>query len=682
MTVVPDRLRRLLDPATIAVVGGAEAAEAIAQCDRLGYAGDVWPVHPTRRQIGGRRAVAAVDVLPGAPDAALVAVDRHRTIDVVAALRAVGAGGVVCFASGFAEVGREGALLQERLRVAAGDMPLLGPNCHGFVNALSGAALWPDAQGCLRVGRGVAVVTQSGNLALSITMRRRGPPVAQVITVGNQAGVRLEDCVAVLASDPRITAIGLHVEQLTDPVAFGRAAIRAWDHHTPIVVLQTGVSTEGAVLARTHTASLTGRTATYRSLFARYDVAVVHSAPAFVGALAVLHAYGRLGGTRAISLSCSGGEAALVADRGHHHGVTFPVPPPDVAAGIARALDQRVAVTNPLDYHTFQWGDRAALERVFTAALRGPVDVGLLVVDFPGADHDARSWQVAVDAVVAAQRATGVPVVVTAVLPENLPASVSAELADSGVPAVGDVDTALAAVAAAGRRGGRPALHRGASTDLPRALRRRDPPASRALLVGGGVLVPPGRFCTRAEIGAVAEEVGYPVTVKATEHEHKTDIGGVAVDLRTAAEVRAAVAAMMDLGDRFLVERHVPEVVAELLVGVRREGAIGYSVTIGAGGLLVDLLDDLVTLLAPVRRDEVMAALATLKVGRVLSGHRSRPAGDVVAAADAICRIVAIATSDPTVVELEVNPLLVLTEGVRAVDVLVLETSDMAGDDP
>ena len=285
MTWVPDRLRRLLDPATIAVVGGAKEAGAIAQCDRLGYAGNVWPVHPTRRQIGGRRAVAAVDVLPGAPDAALVAVDRHRTIDVVAALRAVGAGGVVCFASGFAEVRREGALLQERLRVAAGDMPLLGPNCHGFVNALSGAALWPDAQGCLRVGRGVAVVTQSGNLALSITMRRRGPPVAQVITVGNQAGVRLEDCVAVLASDPRITAIGLHVEQLTDPVAFGRAAIRAWDHHTPIVVLQTGVSTEGAVLARTHTASLTGRTATYRSLFARYDVAVVHSAPAFVGAL-------------------------------------------------------------------------------------------------------------------------------------------------------------------------------------------------------------------------------------------------------------------------------------------------------------------------------------------------------------------------------------------------------------
>jgi len=677
--VPPSGLERLLDPSTVAVVGGAPAAAAIAECDRLGFAGEIWPVHPSRGDIGGRRTVPTVPELPAAPDAALVAVDRHRTIEVVRQLREVGCGGAVCYASGFAEVGTAGAVLQDHLRAAAGAMPLLGPNCHGFVNALSGAALWPDVQGCRRVDRGVAVVTQSGNLALTVSVRR-GLPLAQVVTVGNQAGVGLHDCVAALAGDPRITAIGLHVEQLTDAVAFGRAALLAWERGVPLVALQTGVSTVGATLARTHTASLAGAAATYRALFARYHVTVVDSMPALVGALAVLHAYGRLGGARAVSLSCSGGEAALVADRGPRHRVTFPALPAGVAAEVAVALGHRVVVTNPLDYHTYLWGDRAGLERVFSAALRAPVDVGLLVVDFPSHGHDGRAWQVAVDAAVAAHRATGRPLVVTSVLAEQLPAEVRDLLAACGVPAIGDIDVALAAVAAAARVPGRPVPHIDVPLDALGPLRRRDPPRARTALAAGGVAVPRGRFCARDDIEVAAVDVGYPVTLKVVDVDHRTEIGGVAVDLRAAPDVRAAAAAMVGVGGRFLVERHVTGAVAELLVGVRREPLLGCSVTIGAGGVLVDLFDDAVTLLAPVDADEVRGALAQLRVGRVLAGHRSRPAGDLAAAADAICRLVAVVLDDPGIVELEVNPLLVLADGACAVDVLLLEASHMADD--
>jgi acyl-CoA synthetase (NDP forming) len=673
--VGPSGLERLLDPSTVAMVGGASAAAAIAECDRLAFAGEIWPVHPSRRDVGGRRAVPTVAALPGAPDAALVAVDRHRTIDVVRQLRDVGCGGVVCYASGFAEVGTSGAVLQDRLRAAAGAMPLLGPNCHGFVNALSGAALWPDVQGCRRTDRGVAIVTQSGNLALTVSMRR-GLPLAQVVTVGNQAGVRLHDCVAAIVGDPRITAIGLHVEQLTDAVAFGRAALLAWERGVPLVALQTGVSAVGATLARTHTASLAGTAATYRALFARYHVTVVDTVPALVGTLAVLHAYGHLDGRRAVSLSCSGGEAALVADRGPRHGITFPTLPAEVAV----ALDHRVAVTNPLDYHTYLWGDRDGLERVFTTALRAPADVGLLVVDFPSDGHDGAAWQVAVDAAVAAHRATGLPLIVTSVLAEQLPAEVRDQLAARGVPAIGDIDVALAAVVAAARVPGRPAPHADVSPWAPGPLRRRDPRRARTALAAGGVMVPPGRFCARDDIEVAAVGVGYPVTLKVVDVDHRTEIGGVALDLRAAPDLRAAAASMAGLDGRFLVERHVAGAVAELLVGVRREPLVGCSVTIGAGGELVDLFDDAVTLLAPVDTDEVRQALARLRIGRVLAGHRSRPAGDLAAAADAVCRLVAVVLDDPGIVELEVNPLLVLADGVCAVDVLLLEAGDMVDD--
>lgn len=677
--MAPFGLDRLLDPSTVAMVGGASAAAAIAECDRLGFAGEIWPVHPSRRDVAGRIAVPTVAALPAAPDAALVAVDRHRTIEVVRQLGELGCGGVVCYASGFAEVGADGVALQDRLCAAAGAMPLLGPNCHGYVNALSGAALWPDVQGCRRVERGVAVVTQSGNLGLTLSVRR-GLPLARVVTVGNQAGVGLHDCVAALAGDPRITAIGVHVEQLSDPMAFGRAALVAWERGVPLVALQTGVSPAGAMLARTHTASLAGTAATYRALFARYHVAVVDSVPALVGALALLHAYGRLDGRRAVSLSCSGGEAALVADRGPRHGVSFPGLPAGVAAEVAVALGHRVAVTNPLDYHTYLWGDRAGLERVFTAALRAPVDVGLLVVDFPSDEHDTRGWHVAVDAAVAAHRATRRPLVVTSVLAEQLPADVRDHLAGRGVPAIGDLDVALAAVAVAARMPGRPVPHVDVPAGAPRSLRRRDPPRARRALVAGGVTVPPGMFCGRDDIENTAVDVGYPVALKVADVDHRTEIGGVAVDLRSAPDLRAAAAAMPGVDGRFLVERHVAGAVAELLVGVRREPLLGCSVTFGAGGALVDLFDDAVTLLAPVATVDVRRALAELRVGRVLAGHRSRPAGDLAAASEAICRLVAVVLDDPGIVELEVNPLLVLTDGVCAVDVLLLEASDMADD--
>ena len=208
-TAPTQRLQRLFSPRHIAVFGGNAAAEVVRQCRKLGFSGNIWPVHPSRSEVAGLPCYPSVQSLPEAPDASFVAVPAHATVEVVRALAQRGSGGAICYASGFAEVGPAGAALQRDLVQAAGDMALVGPNCYGLLNYLDGVALWPDQHGGNRLERGVAIVTQSGNIGLNLTMQRRALPLAYLVTVGNKAGDSLDAIVATLLQDPRVSAIGL-----------------------------------------------------------------------------------------------------------------------------------------------------------------------------------------------------------------------------------------------------------------------------------------------------------------------------------------------------------------------------------------------------------------------------------------------------------------------------------------
>ena len=161
-------LSRLLRPKSIAVIGGGVwGAAVVAQCQKMGFDGAIWPVHPRAQEIEGRPCFRSVDDLPGAPDAVFIGVNRQATIDVVAALSRRGAGGAICFASGFAETAdydAQGVDLQAALLAAAGEMPVIGPNCYGVINYLDGALLWPDQHGGARVEKGVALIGQSSNV--------------------------------------------------------------------------------------------------------------------------------------------------------------------------------------------------------------------------------------------------------------------------------------------------------------------------------------------------------------------------------------------------------------------------------------------------------------------------------------------------------------------------------------
>ncbi|HEX6016204.1 MAG TPA: acetate--CoA ligase family protein [Geminicoccaceae bacterium] len=675
-------LRHLLRPRSIAVFGGWQAEGVIRCCRELGFAGPIWPLHPSKAEVGGLRAYRAVAELPEPPDAAFVAVNRDATVQVVRELAAAGAGGAVCYAAGFREAGGRGAALEAELVEATGTMPFLGPNCYGLINYLDGAALWFDQHGGRRRERGVAIVTQSGNIALNLTMQRRGLPIAYVLTLGNQASVGLSRCLDALLDDPRVTAVGLHVEGLDDIAVFGAAARKALAIGKSVVALKAGRSAAGAALALSHTASLAGADAAMDALLRRLGVARVGSIPVLLETLKLLHVLGPLPGRELATLSCSGGEASLVADAAVGRRVRFrPFDAPETER-VRGALGELVAVSNPLDYHTFVWAQPEKLRAAFTAVLGCGFDLACLVLDLPRDDRcDPADWEVALGAWKAARDATGARAAVVATLPESLPEPVAERLAADGIAPLTGIEEAIQAAEAAADIGA--ARREPAREPLQAAPALAGEPvtldewAGKELLARFGLPHPGGRRVPDPAVAvAAAEGMGYPIAVKAVGRAlaHKSELGAVALGLRDAASVEAAAGRVARLGDALLVEPMVEDGVAELILGVSRDPQLGLCLVVGAGGVLVELLDDRALLLLPTTEEEVRAALLGLRVAPLLRGFRGRPAGDLDAAVTAALAVARFAEAHADrLVELDVNPLIVRPagKGVVAADALV-----------
>src|SRR3954451_10399057 len=456
------KLRRLLSPRPMVVVGGRVAEVVVRQSRAIGYDGEIWPVHPSRDALAGVPCYRDLADLPGVPDAAFLAVPREQTVAAVARLAELGAGGAVCHASGFAEAGEGGAALQRDLVAAAGDMSLVGPNCLGFLNYLDGAALWSEQHGGCRVDRGVAVIAQSGNIAESLTMQRRSLPIAQLFTIGNSAVTGVVDLVEQLLEDTRITAIGLCLEQLPDVAELSRLALLALHRRVPLVALKLGSSDLGARVTLSHTSSLAGSDVLSEAFFRRFGMARVHRPDTFLETLKLMHVHGALPGDRLTSASCSGGEAAMVADLAARSGVRLPDLGEATAARLRTVLGERVAVRNPLDYHTYVWGDRDALGDCFRALLGEDADCHLLVLDLPRADRcDVTEFGTTVAAFQDAQQVTGARACVVSSLPEGIPESLGEKLMAGGIAPMQGIGDCLEAVAAAARVGAaQAAVHR------------------------------------------------------------------------------------------------------------------------------------------------------------------------------------------------------------------------------
>ena len=664
------------------VGGGSWCAQVIRECRKIGFAGGLWPVHPSRDDIEGVPAFTGIDALPEAPDATFIGVNRETTIGVIRDLAERGAGGAVCFASGFRESTSEtgdGADLEAALIEAAGDMAILGPNCYGFINALDGAALWPDGHGTERVERGVAIISQSSNVALNLTMQRRALPLAYVITVGNQAKIDISELAEAVLDDPRVTALGLYIEGVGDVGGFEAMAEKARVAKKPVVALKLGASGQAKATAVSHTASLAGSDAGAKALLDRLGIGRVKSLPALLETLKLLHVRGPLPSNRIASLSCSGGEAGLMADSALGLDLDFPPLNETQKAALRRALGPKVALANPLDYHTYIWGDGPALTRCYAAMMDPSLAMGCLVLDFPRADRcDVATWRLAVDAVEDAQTTSGAPMALIASLPETMPEDVAADAMGRGITPLSGIAEGLEAIATAawlGKARSQSTLDSQSPPVLPpnnaaTATTLAEGDAKKALSAYG-LNLPRARSATTAEAAAAAAEaIGLPVVLKGEGAAHKTEAGLVALDLRDADAVSAAAKAMP--AEAFLVEEMVTGGVAELLVGVVCDPPHGFVLTLGAGGTLTELLDDTASALLPIGEAEVEGLLQRLRLAPLLEGYRGAAPTNRAAIIDAVMAIQAyVCDTADRLVEVEVNPLICTPDRAVAADALI-----------
>ena len=657
-------LSRLLRPRSIAVLGAGWALNVIEQCQKMGFDGPVWPVHPTRTEIGGLRAYASLAALPHAPDATFIGVNRHATVEVVAELAAMGAGGAICFASGWTEAGAPE--LQDRLVAAAGHMPILGPNCYGVINYLDGALLWPDQHGGQRVEKGVALLSQSSNIVINLTMQTRALPVAYVACLGNAAVVGLAELAGALLADPRVTALGMYIEGIADAPAFAALAEAARAAGKGIVCIKSGKTELSRTAAASHTASLAGGGAASSAFLRQAGVAEVNTLQELVETLKIFHVHGPQIGTRICSLSCSGGEAGLIADLAQPFGIDFPAPTEAQRTRLGEILGPIVTIANPLDYHTFIWGDGPRTTDVFTTMLAG-YDAGVFIIDPPRPDRcDPAGYGPALDAIASAAKTTGKPAFAVASIPENLTEAMGLSMMARGMVPLMGLDSALGAIRAAqtpaGVAGWRPAVALG-----ERAVAMLSEADAKALLARAGVPVPRGvQAETLAALGPMAGGLQPPLALKGLGFAHKTEAGAVRLGLQSLvgqAEMPGALG--------YLAEEMVTGAVAEILLGLRRDPVYGVSLTLGMGGVTAEVLADTVTLIVPVTEAEVLAALRRLRLWPLLDGYRGRARADMAAVAAIAVRLGGLMLADESLEEIEINPILARESGAVAVDALI-----------
>ena len=689
-----ENLRRFMAPTSIAFFGGKSMVEAVRRCRQGGFEGQVWLINPNHNEIDGETCFNSVSDLPGPVDASFIGTNREITLSIVQQLSNSGGGGAVCYASGFAESGDKGKKMQDQLIKASGDMALLGPNCYGMLNYLYGAGLWPVAYGGGKVNSGVAILTQSGNFGYNISMVNRSLPISYIASVGNQASVDITDLIDALLNEPRVTAIGLHIEGLKDVSSFANAAMRALNKNIPIVAMKVGASTIGNELAISHTNSLAGSDELYNALFERVGIIRVSGPVSFIETMKILSCSQLPKGSKMAALACSGGDAGFIADYSETNDLHLPKLNSSQHKLLKNMLPKFANITNPLDFTTAIWGNDNALRNCIKAMLNGNIDFGFLVLDYPSEESGERE-QCDLIAEIFQQVLVkyDIPGAIASTFPELLPKATRDKLQNNGIPALQGVEDGLAAMG----RVVKYAENRRKILSLfkknKQNLLAADPVSKKTISMNEweskrqlseyGLPVPDSMLVSKDLVIQASKELGCPVAIKIVNSDilHKTEIGAVITNINSPEEAAIATEKMIKKinfnhphinTNTILVEKMAPLPVAELIIGVKREANFGFALVIGSGGILVELVNDSVSLLLPTNKEAVEQALAKLKVAKILNGFRGNPSGDIKKTVLAIMSIANFATANADkLIELDVNPLMVMNEGVVAVDAYI-----------
>lgn len=683
-------LLRLLKPRHIAFVGGTDAETALRSCQRIGFSGEIWPVNPRRESMCGLPCYSSVEQLPDVPDAVFLAVPAKPAIGMVRWLAEQGAAGVVCYTAGFGSDGKEGGASDQALVDVAGDLAIIGPNCYGVINFIDQAALWPFAHGGFNPGYGAAIITQSGMLSSDITMNQRSVPLAYMVSAGNQSVLRLEDYIDVMCELDEVRAIGLHIEGLKDIESFSRVARKALELNKPIVVLKTGTSKIGGQLTISHTGSLSGTNELYQALFDRLSIISVTNPAQLLETLKLICVSGIPKGKRLLGFTCSGGGATMLADYAETLDLKFPQPSQSVENDLIDKLPMIANVTNPLDYTTPIWGIPDKVTAVFEAALQDDYDVSVIVQDYPLPDCDESKQFYLNDAksFIHALSNANIPGIVCSTLSENIDQQTREFLIENHITPSQGINETLEAIRACVWYGVQRSfvLEKVSDSflisDCTGDKVQIDEHAGKTVLSEAGINIPESKMGSATSVANAAQHLGFPVVLKLNSKDiaHKTEIGAVVVGLNDKSEVDKAIHQMqIDIknanpalrSDSFLLEKMLPKPLAELMVNIRQDSQLGMIMTLSSGGILIELLEDAVTIILPAFETEILKAINQLKISKILNGYRGSQAVNKNSLVNGIKTIIDYAIENRNrIAEIEINPLFVYANEVYAVDVL------------
>ncbi|THJ31393.1 acetate--CoA ligase family protein [Lampropedia aestuarii] len=689
------RLSPLLNPQSIAIIGASNNGARIggmplAHLTKFGYQGQIYPINPKYEEVFGLRCWPSIEDLPAAPDLVVLAIGAADVLPMLKRCAAKGTKAVIVYAAGFAEEGEQGAQLQRELEayVATTDLVVAGPNAMGFANLntqahTNFASVFNTAP--MQQGQGsVSLLTQSGNVCAAVyaIARRLGVSFSHFINTGNEACVDFSQYLEYLAQDEATEVVMGYIEELRDGPRFIAAAQAFAERDKLLVLYKAGETDKGSEAVRSHTSALAGDKAIYQAAFKQLNI-IQSNDFVQMAELANLARYRHLSaGKRVAIITISGALGAILADKFIGQGLEVPTLPEDLQATLRTGIPDYGMVSNPVDVTGNVVNDpgfmRTALE-----ALAQSSAVDSIVIYAPGYMLD----RMANDLAEVSAQYTKLFIAI-----DTGAAQSREQLRASGVPVFSDIGVAVNAVSPfllwqerrkhnTWRQAAKPAVSECAQ--LPAQLNEYD---TKKLLAQFQLPMCDERCASNAdEAVAIADAIGYPVALKilSADIAHKTEAGGIKLNLHNAQQVAQAFADVMRNAKAYAPNAQIDGAlvctmesgIAELIVGASRDPVFGMTLTVGLGGVLTEIYKDVSHRLLPVNTSMAREMLQELKAFALLDGYRGRPRADINAACQAIASFSnAVLALQEQVQEVEVNPLLVKEQdqGVRMLDALIL----------
>ncbi|WP_287931189.1 acetate--CoA ligase family protein [Achromobacter sp.] len=689
-------LARLLDPASIAIVGASDNPDKIGgrpihYMRRHGYAGALYPINPQRAEVQGERAWPSLAALPAAPDLAIVAVAGEQAVRAVDDCAALGVAAAIVISAGFSETGEAGRALQDAMtaRARAAGMRIVGPNSQGLANFGNGAiASFSTMFLEVEPGDGpVAVISQSGGMCAMVygLLRQRGIGVRHVHATGNEADVSVAELACATLRDPEVGCVLLYLESLREAGPLAEAAALARARGVPLIVVKSGRSEAGARAAASHTGALANEDRAVDAFFEHHGILRARDPQELVRYAELALRSPLPQGPRVVVVSNSGASCVLASDAAAERGLEIAPLADATQQALAERLPGYATTVNPVDITAALLSNNGLFGQVLPVIGADPAaDMFLLDIPVAGRGYDVASF--AADAAGFAQAASK-PVVVVA-WQDNVASAFRAR----GLPVYADEIQAMDALSALFRL--RRLRERDGVIPAPQDAVAVDPApdaaggflseaASLALLADNGLAVIEHAVCRTADEAVAAwRRIGAPVALKACSAQlpHKSEHGLVALGLNDEAALRAAFAhqaqtlGKLNVRDGAWLVARMQRGLHECALGARVDPVLGPVVMIGSGGKYVEALRDVAVLMPPFDAAKVIEKLRGLRIGTLLQGVRGDPPADVEAPARQAVALGDYAlAAGPRLASVDINPVMVgaVGQGAVAVDALV-----------